>query len=359
MTKKIENIYNEIVDFENIYEATRKAQRNKRYRNDVLKFNAKLEENIIEIQNELIWKTYEPGKYHEFYVYEPRQRLIMALPYKDRVVQWAIYLKTTPLIDEMFYEHSYACRKGKGSLKAIVQLKDWMKEEESIYYGKIDISKFFHRVNHTAIMWDLKNRISDENLLWLYGKFVNDRKTAFGLPRGTSAEECLKNERLFEVGMPIGSLSSQMNANMQLDNLDWYVVKELNFSGHYIRYMDDAILVGKSKKEIWEAIKNIEMFLDKTLQLELNNKTRVGRCTNGVDFLGCKIKRDQIRIKKKSKQRMEKRLKYVRKQYEKKEVTLEKLKETENSYTERLDKFGCVGLMKKLGLSKKEEGMQG
>ena len=64
------------------------------YRNDVTAFAANLEENLISIQNDLIWHTYKVGRYRQFYVHEPKKRLVMALGFRDRVVQWAIYLQT-------------------------------------------------------------------------------------------------------------------------------------------------------------------------------------------------------------------------------------------------------------------------
>ena len=116
--KRYGNLYEKIYSFENLYNAYLKARKNKRYREEVLRFTANLEENLITIQNELVWETYKVGRYREFYVYEPKKRLIMALPFKDRVVQWAIYQVIQPIFDKGFLVHSYACRKGKGTHNA-------------------------------------------------------------------------------------------------------------------------------------------------------------------------------------------------------------------------------------------------
>jgi retron-type reverse transcriptase len=93
-------LYEKIFDFDNLYQSYINARKNKRYREDVLRFTKNLEENLIQIQNELIYDTYKVGKYREFYVYEPKKRLIMALKFKDRVVQWAIYRQLNPLLDK-------------------------------------------------------------------------------------------------------------------------------------------------------------------------------------------------------------------------------------------------------------------
>lgn len=101
--KSIKNIYEKIYDFENLYKAWEEARKGKRYRDDVLIFNRNFEEHLINIQNELIYGTYAVGKYHTFYVYEPKKRLIMSLPFKDRIVQWAIYRQLFPLYEDHLF----------------------------------------------------------------------------------------------------------------------------------------------------------------------------------------------------------------------------------------------------------------
>lgn len=100
--KRYGNLYEKIYSFENLYNAYLKARKNKRYREEVLRFTANLEENLITIQNELVWKTYKVGSYREFNVKEPKKRLIMALPFKDRVVQWAFYQVIQQIFDKGF-----------------------------------------------------------------------------------------------------------------------------------------------------------------------------------------------------------------------------------------------------------------
>lgn len=79
--KRIKNLYESIYDFDNLLQAYYMARKSKRYREEVLRFSNNLEENLITLQNELIWQTYEVGRYREFFVYEPKKRLVMALPF--------------------------------------------------------------------------------------------------------------------------------------------------------------------------------------------------------------------------------------------------------------------------------------
>lgn len=109
-----------IYSWENLLNAYHEAASEKWYRGDVLAFSAKLEENLIEIQNSLIWRTYKVGRYREFYVSEPKRRLIMALSFPDRVVQWAVYLQVNKELDNGMIYHSYGCRVGKGTTRRLI-----------------------------------------------------------------------------------------------------------------------------------------------------------------------------------------------------------------------------------------------
>ena len=144
--KRIKNIFSEIYDFENLYYAYKDAIKGKRYREDIMLYTDKLEENLIELQNELIWKTYEVGAYRRFYVYEPKKRLIMSLQFKDRVTQHAIYRQINPILDKQLIDDTYACRKEKGSHKAVHKLQNWMRKDERkgrYYYLKLHLNHKF------------------------------------------------------------------------------------------------------------------------------------------------------------------------------------------------------------------------
>jgi hypothetical protein len=114
-----------IYSWENLLDAYHEAASEKWYRNDVTAFAANLEENLISIQNDLIWHTYKVGRYRQFYVHEPKKRLVMALGFRDRVVQWAIYLQTNQYLDNGMIYHSYGCRVGKGTTRAADRLQYW------------------------------------------------------------------------------------------------------------------------------------------------------------------------------------------------------------------------------------------
>ena len=171
------DVYPKMCEYEELYESYLEARKGKRFRDDVMLFADNLEENLIELQNELIWETYSVGKYRPFYVREPKLRLVMALQFRDRVVQWDIYKQLNPFYDRTFIEDSYACRIGKGTHKAADRLQYWLRQVSrkpgEWYYLKLDISKYFYRVDHLVLMNILGRRIKDEKLMRLLEKIIN------------------------------------------------------------------------------------------------------------------------------------------------------------------------------------------
>lgn len=344
---KITGIFEKVYSWENLLNAYFMAADGKWDREEVAIFTAHLEENLISIQNELIWRTYEVGRYREFYVYEPKKRLIMALRFRDRVVQWAIYLQLNPLFDKQFIYHSYGCRVGKGTTRAADRLQYWMRavdrKPEGWYYLKLDISKYFYRVNHEVLMNILANKIDDEGILWLMNAIINCEHTPFGLPRGMNPDSVSKEERLFDVGMPIGNLTSQLLANICLNELDQYVKHELKMH-YYIRYMDDMIVLHPDKKQLAAIKECIELFLNEQLHLDLNNKTTINKVKNGIEFVGFTIFPTHRKLKKKSLRKMKARLKYVAKEYAQGLKSFDEINPTVQSYYGLMKHFNSYGL---------------
>jgi retron-type reverse transcriptase len=171
MSKQIKNVYDSICSYDSLHQAYLNARRNKRYRDEVLEFTFDLEENLMELSEELKNHTYRIGGYREFYVYEPKQRLIMALPFRDRVVQWAVYQAINPVFDKSYITDSYGCRVGKGTLRADQRLYYWLqqvgKKEEKYYYLKLDITKYYYRSPN--INWTHYDALY---IIFEYGYFV-------------------------------------------------------------------------------------------------------------------------------------------------------------------------------------------
>lgn len=347
----LDNIYDKICDYEELYQSHIEARKGKRYRDDILVFTDRLEENLIELQNELIWQSYEVGAYRPFYVREPKLRLVMALQYRDRVVQWAIYKQLYPFYDKTFIEDSYACRRGKGTHKAADRLQYWLRQVSrkpgDWYYLKLDISKYFYRVDHLVLLDILRRRIKDQRLMELLSRIINSEDTRFGLPAGFSPEECTEDMWLADVGMPIGNLTSQLFANIYLNELDQLCKHELRLH-YYIRYMDDVIILSDDKRELAEIKVIIENFLHDNLHLDLNKKTAIRPVWTGIDFVGFRIWATHKKLKKQTARRMIRNVKRLCEAVQNGKTSKEELLRVAASYNGILGHCNSYGLRNKL-----------
>lgn len=326
--KRIGDIYKDIYCYENLLAAYHNAALGRRYRHDVMKFTENLEENLIDIQNDLIWHKYKVGEYHEFFVHDPKKRLIMSLPFRDRIVQWAIYRVLNPIFDRRYINTSYGCRVGGGAHKAIKQLQRYIRATDApAYVLKLDMSKYFYRVNHDILFGILKRIFKDKDVLWLMHTIIYGDHL-FGIQIDDHNYE---KDRVPGVGMAIGNLSSQMFANLYLNELDQYAKHKLRVK-YYIRYMDDIAIVGDDKHVLWQYEKAIDEYVTTALALKLNNKTAVTTETQGIDYCGYRVFRDHILLRKKTALRMKRKLKSIRRRYSHGHATMQEYHDTLVSY---------------------------
>jgi retron-type reverse transcriptase len=272
--------YCHIYDFENLYQSAMLASREKRFNGSVMRFFDNFEENLIIIQNELIWKTYKPGAFFHFERYEPKRRLISALPFKDRIVQIALCNIIEPEFEKYFIYDSYACRKGKGTHEAARRLSYFLGKPDATKYLKCDIEKYFHSINIDVLQDIIKKRyVSDPDILWLINVILNHE---------------YNND-----GIKIGNRFSQLAANAFLAEADFFIKVKKQIP-YYVRYMDDFIILSDNKNKLHELLGEIEQYLDEKLHLKLNYKTRIDNCKNGIEFIGYMIFPKNKIIKKQS-----------------------------------------------------------
>jgi retron-type reverse transcriptase len=128
----MERLFSQVIRFENLYRAYLDARRSKRYRDSVLRFGSRLEENLLALRNELSGKTYCHGDYREFVVTDSKKRIIKAAPFRDRVVHHALCNIIEPILERGFIYDSYACRIGKGTHAAILRLEHFIRSLKNI-----------------------------------------------------------------------------------------------------------------------------------------------------------------------------------------------------------------------------------
>ena len=143
------NLFNDITSFDNIVLAAHKAQKGKRFKTSTLMFNLNLEKELLSIQEELEHQTYKHGGYNDFFIYDPKRRLISAANYRDRVVHHALCNIIEPLFDKTFIYDSYACRTGKGTHAAVDRYTRFARKNKYVF--KCDIQKYFSSIDHEIL----------------------------------------------------------------------------------------------------------------------------------------------------------------------------------------------------------------
>ncbi|MDR4488197.1 MAG: reverse transcriptase/maturase family protein, partial [Nitrospirales bacterium] len=234
--KRINGIWSQLVSFQHLLEAFRKARLGKRGRLGVGEFELNLEKNLFALQRELQEERYQPGAYRLFTIYERKPRVIAAAPFRDRVVHHAVLSLIEPLCDRTFISDSYACRRGKGVHAAVDRYQAWCRTYR--YVLKMDIRHYFPSIDHDLLKEKLRRRIKDARVLALLDRIID------GSPHTDSACGYFPGDDLFTpltrcVGIPIGNLTSQFFANLYLDDLDHFIKQALQIRP-YLRYVDDS-----------------------------------------------------------------------------------------------------------------------
>lgn len=348
---KIKNVFDTIFSMDNMYLALEDASTGRRYNRDVLIYNFDSWALLQELRSEILSGTYSIDRYFIFYVYEPKKRMIMSIEFRHRIVQWAIYRIINPILVSGYIEDSYGCIPGRGSLSAMQRLRYWViqvsRKSEQWYYLKLDISKYFYRISHRILKNILAKKIKDARLLQVLYSIIDCEHTPFGLPPGRSPGDVPLEERLFDVGMPIGNLLSQVFANIYLDVLDQFCKRELGIH-YYIRYMDDVIILCNDKVQLREWKDKIENFLLTELELNLNSKTCIRPISQGIEFVGYRIWPEHVVIRKSTSLRIKRALKGMTVKYANYEITMQDVTSTLRSYLGMLEHCDSEALVNKI-----------
>lgn len=292
MVKKYKDLWQKIVQKENIELAYKKAKKGKSKYNAVRYIEEHTEECLKDVHNLLETRTFTTSEYRTKIIKEPKEREIFILPfYPDRIVQHAIINILEPILVKMFIPESYACIEGRGIHKGSIKLMEYVRKNK--YCLKMDIRKFYPSINHDILMRIIERKFGDKNLVWLLNDIVRS------LPG--------------ETNVPIGNLTSQWFGNLYMNELDKLIKHDLKIKC-YLRYCDDFALFSNDKKQLNEAKFKIIEFLKTELKLNLS-KCDLFRTSQGVDFLGYRHFKDYILIRKSTVKRIRKRLERVRRTY--------------------------------------------
>jgi len=290
--KRAGGLWHKITSFDNLLAASRAARRAKRFKPNVLKFEHNLEYELLRLQEELVSKTYRPGPYREFYIHEPKRRKISAAPYRDRVVHHALVRVVEPVFERSFIYHSYACRRMKGTHRAVDAFERFLRAHE--WCLKMDVEKFFPSIDHAILKGVVAQKIKCRDTLRLVALIID------GANEQEHIERWFPGDGLFTPaerrrGIPIGNLTSQFLANVMLDPLDHFVNETLRI-GAYVRYCDDFALFADSKAVLREARQRITAFLQSLRLVPHPRKCHIFPARRGSPFLGYRVLRTHRRL---------------------------------------------------------------
>ena len=234
--KRANHLFPRIIDPDNLRWAVWNAQKGKRYSNQVVQFKSDLDKNLIQLRNQMIAGAVEVGSYHYFKVYDPKERQICAPPFQEQVLHHAMMNICGYYFERFQINHSYACRKGKGTHAAIKAAKKFTRNYG--WYLKLDVRKFFDSIHHEVLKHQLSRLFKEHSVLNIFGQIIDSYAAS---P---------------ERGVPIGNLTSQYFANHYLAALDHFV-KEILGCKAYVRYMDDMVFMESRKKPIKRILQSI------------------------------------------------------------------------------------------------------
>lgn len=319
----LQNIWSSILDWENLLLAYRKARRGKRNQLEIQRFGFNLEYELSDIREQLRQKTYRPGGFRQFQVRDRKLRLISAAPFRDRVVQHALMNHIEPALDRQFIADSYASRKNKGVHAAIRQYRMWANRHP--YALKIDISRYFDSIDHVILKQKLARLIADPDVLWLFDTIIDSSPQPVRPMIVKAPDDNLADVMERSVGLPLGNLTSQFLGNVYLNDLDHFIKETLQIPA-YLRYVDDMIVLGDNKAQLWQWCETIEQFLaQERIGIHPRKKILVPVAT-GLDVLGYRVFPGQTRLSRGSGYRFRRKLKLLAKAYRENRMTFTAIK---------------------------------
>ena len=310
--RRVGNLWHEVVGFDNLCRAARNAARAKHATHCVARFLERLEPQVLLLQRELETGRYRPGVPFEFEILDPKPRVISAAPFRDRVVHHALIDVCEPHFDRRMIAESFACRRGKGTHKALAHAQRMVRR--FAWFLKLDVKSFFPSLEPAVVLETLARVIKDRRVLALCATILGN-----------------------DPGLPIGALTSQWFANLVLDRLDHHVKEVLRVES-YVRYMDDMVLFADQKARLQGALPLVEGFLHEHLHLRLKERaTQLAPVRVGLPFLGFHVFRGTMRVRPENLRRSKARIRARQRQHQRHEIDESQLADAVRSVIAHLE----------------------
>lgn len=330
--------YCTLTEFTNIYQAYQKTAKGKRQTTEVVQYESNLHMQLWWLMQRLEHRQYQIGGYHRFVIYEPKKREIQALAFSDRVFQHLLCDNVLmPYFEPRLIYDNAACRVGKGTHFACKRLELFLRKHYKLYGNKgyilkFDIKKYFNSIHH-AVLKEKLEKFPDEEIKKLLNQIIDSFEFSPGR------------------GLPMGNQSSQWFALYYLDGLDRFIKEQLRVK-HYVRYMDDGVLIQEDKESLQECLRQMKNLVMED-KVEFNQKAQIFPISQGVDFLGWHFYLTDTgkvirRLRTSNKKRFKRRMKLYQKQYAAGKKTLEEITRSVRSYNGHLKHGHTWKLRKRL-----------
>ena len=329
------SLYERIYDTKNLEESYKRTQSgNRKYRKEAIYFAMSKERKLRCLQKELEDRTYRPGSYIEFYVFEPKKRLVHAPHIRDKIVQFSIHTVLQGIYRSVFIKDSYACLEEKGMHEAVHRIQHYMRlaqwKYEEPYIVKIDVRKFFYSINRDILKTIYRKKIpeSEQDFLRILDMIVDSS------PEG-------------ERGLPLGNVTSQDFANIYLNEVDQFCKRYLGLKW-YVRYMDDICIIVKDRETARDVLAKIRTYVKDHLDLELNEKTHIYPLAQGINTLGFRIHTTHLEVRNSSKAAMKRRIKKIDEKVQSGRLTKKQAQQSVNAWLGHARHSNSYNLAKKI-----------
>lgn len=265
MGTRYKHLIEQIADPSNLRWAYARTTKNKRMTWGYLNFKEYDELHLRHIREELLDGAYKIGPYREFTIFEPKPRLISALGFKDRLVQHALCNIIGPIFERTLLPYTFACRPGMGTHAGVRHIQSRLRKTKATHFLKSDFRKFFPSIDHEILHGLIDRKVSCRETKKILREIIPEKGT----------------------GLPIGSLTSQLFANVYGGVIDRYLHFELGCR-HWARYMDDIIVLGNDKSQLQDVFNCLEAKSRDDMNLTISKWT-VGNTSQGINFLGYRI----------------------------------------------------------------------
>lgn len=288
--KRVGHLVEQIADQNNLMMAFCKAAKGKFGNPDVENYRLHLADNLTLLHDQILTGRVDVGKYHYFKIYDPKERMICAAAFDERVLHHALMNVCHPVFERNLIHDTYATRIEKGTYKALEQAFRNLPRYQ--YVAKLDVRKYFDHIRHDVLKQKLSRLFRDSTLLAIFGRIIDSYDSPLCEDNSDDSER---------TGLPIGNLTSQYFANHYLSATDHFVKERLNVPC-YVRYMDDMLLMGNDKQLLKEQVQAIQQHIE-SIGLSLKPVV-LNKATLGVSFLGYKLYPHLIMLDSRSKKRL-------------------------------------------------------